>query len=74
MSPTGNLTHHPRFFSPSSISFLWGAEVFLPPLPVFLESQNEGFSKEFAVTLGWGLSGPCLMLGSGSSGEGFRLL
>lgn len=30
-------------------------------------------SKECAATLGWGLPVPCLILGSGSREEGFRL-
>lgn len=31
------------------------------------------FPNEFSATLGWALSDPHLVLGSGNSGEGFRL-
>lgn len=66
----------PHTFIPgslSSISFFVGANVSLLPLPVFLEGQNEGVLQRMCSHSGLGLSVPCLILGSGSSEEGFRL-
>lgn len=53
--PQGTSHLHPRVFSPSSISFLLGTEVFLPPLPVFLESQNEGVLQRTCSHSGLGI-------------------
>lgn len=39
--PQGTSHFHPGVFSLSSIFFLFGEKVFLLPLPVFLEGQNE---------------------------------